>query len=554
MEKIKKNLNYMALVLIFLSIVSLRIWPYKKTIAIILGLLGIASLAIYIVLNISALKQTFKRKSFLYSSNLLLVIVLILAILVLINYFFANNHYRFDFTEAKLHSLSDQSVQVLKNLQKDVKIKCFFREGNFNRGQMEHLMDIYSYHSKKIKYEFIDPDKNPGLVKRYEISEDGTSIFESEEKESRITSSSEEDITNAIIKISREKKKIIYFLEGHGEASIEETDERGYSLAKEELEKLAYEVKKQSLALSETFPEDCSLLIIPGPEKDLLPNELETIRNYIREGGRIFFMVDPQNAPGLISYLKEFGIQLEEDLIVDTVSRLLGGDYFMPVISEYEHHDITKKFRYATFFPYARSVEITEEKPEGITAEVLAKSSPNSWAERQLGQTQVSFDKDKDKAGPISLAAVATIEHKKEQKEQEGKEEEMGEKKKGEGKGEPSESELEKEEGKEEQESKGEKAAGSQPKKAGRLAVFGDSDFASNTYYNLSGNGNFFLNTVNWLTEEADLISIQPKTSSPRTIQLTPSQGRMIFFVSLIILPLIILVTGVSIWVRRRAL
>lgn len=570
MEKIKKNLNYAALALIFLALVSLRVWPYKTTIALILGLLGVASLVIYIILNISVLKQSFKRKSFLYSSNLILIIILVLAILVLVNYFFANKHYRHDFTQAKLHSLSDQSVKVLKNLKDDVKIRCFFREGNFDRSNMEHLMEIYAYHSKKIKFEFTDPDKNPGLVKRYEISEDGTTIFECGNKESRITSSSEEDITNAFIKISREKKKIIYFLEGHGEASIEETGERGYSLAKEELEKLAYEVQKQSLALSDTFPKDCSLLVIPGPEKDLLPNELETIMNYINGGGRVYFMVDPQSAPGLIPFLKEFGIQLENDLVVDTVSRLLGGDYFMPVVSEYEYHDITKKFRYATFFPYARSVEKIEEKPEGITAEVLAKSSPNSWAERQLDQTQVSFDKEKDKGGPIPLAAVVTVEHKKEEKEGEGKKEEIKDEKKGEGEGEQAESEVGKEigiekgkeEGKEEkkadkeksEEEKTEEAEETQPKREGRLAVFGDSDFASNTYINLSGNGNFFLNTVNWLTEEADLISIQPKTSSPRTIQLTPSQGRMIFFVSLIILPLIVLVTGISIWVRRRTL
>jgi len=535
MKKIKKYLNYVALALIFLSLGSFRIWPYKTTIALILGLLGVASLAIYIILNLSTLKQSFKRKSFLYSSNLFLIVILVLAILVIINYFFANHHYRIDFTEAKLHSLSDQSVQVLKSLKKDLKINCFFREGNYGRPNMEHLMEIYAYHSKKIKYEFIDPDKNPGLVKRYEISEDGTTIFESGEKESRITSSSEEDITNALIKISREQKKIIYFLEGHGEASIEESDERGYSLAKEELEKLAYEVKKLSLALSETFPKDCALLVIPGPEKDLLPNELDTIRNYIQKGGRVFFMVDPQNAPGLKSFLKEYGIQLEDDLVVDTVSRLLGGDYFMPVVSEYEYHDITKKFRYATFFPYARSVETTEEKPEGVSAEILAKSSPNSWSERQLDQREVAFDKEKDKAGPIPLAAVATVEYKEEKKE---------EKEKG------KETEEEKEEQAKEEETQEE----SQSKPEGRMAVFGDSDFASNTYYNLSGNGNFFLNTINWLTEERDLISIQPRTSSPRTIQLTPSQGRMIFFVSLIILPLIILVIGISIWVRRRTL
>jgi ABC-type uncharacterized transport system involved in gliding motility auxiliary subunit len=289
------------------------------------------------------------------------------------------------------------------------------------------------------------------------------------------------------------------------------------------------------LALSEKFPEDCSLLVIPGPEKDLLPNELETLKNYLSKGGRVFFMIDPESAPGLIPFLRNYGIQLENDLIVDTVSRLIGGDYFMPVVSEYEAHAITRKFRYATFFPYARSVEKTEKKPEGVSVDILAKSSPNSWAERQLDMREVSFDKEKDKAGPISLAAVATIKPKKEEEKTQDQEEKKEEtEKKGEGE--------EKVEGK------------SEPEKEGRLAVFGDSDFASNTYYNLSGNGNLFLNTVNWLTEEADLISIQPKTSSPRTIQLSPSQGRMIFFVSIIILPLVVLITGISIWIRRRSL
>lgn len=530
MEKIKKYLNYIGLALIFLSLVSIRIWPYKKTIALVIALLGVASLASYIVLNLSLLKQSFKRKSFLYSSNLFLVIILVLAILVVVNYLLARNHHRFDFTESKLHSLSDQSIKVLKNLKDEVNIHCFFREDNFNRPKMENLLKIYAYHSSKIKYDFIDPDKNPGLVKRYEVTVDGTTIFESQEKDSRITSTSEEDITNAIIKITREKKKIIYFLEGHGEASIEDTEQRGYSLAKEEMEKLGYEVKKQELALADIFPEDSALLIIPGPEKDLLPNELDTIKNYLQDGGRVLLMVDPENAPGLKSFLKPLGFKLEDDLIVDTVSRLLGGDYFMPVVSDYEYHEITKDFRYATFFPYARSVNVVEDKPEGISVSVLAKSSPRSWSERELGQTEVAFNEKKDKLGPIPLAAVATIKVEEEKKEKEKTEEKT----------------------KAESKKAGEEES-AEAKKEGRLAVFGDSDFATNGYYNLSGNGNLFLNTVNWLTEEADLISIQPRTSSPRTIQLTPSQGRIIFFTSVIILPLIVLITGISVWVRRKS-
>jgi ABC-type uncharacterized transport system involved in gliding motility auxiliary subunit len=538
MEKIKNNLNYISMGLIFLALASYLIWPYKKMIPLVLFFLGILALVIYVVMNRAELKQGFKRKSFIYSSNLFLVIVLVLGILVLLNYLFAKNHYRMDFTEGKIHSLSQQSVSVLKGLKNDVNIKLFFREGNINRSKMENLMEIYAYHSNKIKYEFIDPDKNPGLVKRYEITEDGTSILESGEKESRITSTTEEDLTNAIIKISREGKKVIYFLEGHGEASIEDSGDSGYSTAKNELEKLAYEVKKLPLALADNFPDDISLLILPGPRKDLLPNELETIKSYIQKGGRVYFMIDPETSPGLTPFLEQYGIKLENDLIVDTVSRLLGGDYFMPVVNEYEFHDITKNFRYATFFPYARSVETTEEKPEGISIEVIAKTSPNSWSERQLDQQEVSFDKEKDVEGPVSLAVVATIKPKEEKQETGGEEQkEESEEKMNEGE-------------KAEQEA----SEGTQPEPEGRIAVFGDSDFASNRYYYLSGNGNLFLNTVNWLTEEGDLIAIQPKTSSPRTIQLTPSQGRLIFFVSLIILPLAVLLTGISIWFRRRSL
>jgi len=517
MDQIKKNLNYIGLALLFLAVVALRVWPSLKIVAMVLAALGIVAIGVYIGLNISHLKQGLKRRSFIYSSNALLVAVLVLAILVVVNLFFSRHHKRFDFTEAKLHSLSDQSITVVKNLKNDINIKCFFRDGNMSRSRMEDLLKIYAYQSPKIEYEFIDPDKNPGLIKRYEITTDGTSIFECADKENRITAATEEDVTNAIIKVTREKKKAIYFLEGHGEHSIEVTDENGFSLAKDELGKLAYDVKKLPLALTDTFPKDCALLVIPGPQKDLLPNELDTIKKYIEEGGRVFFMVDPQTASGLIPYLAKFGFRLENDIIVDSMSRLIGGDYFIPTIAEYESHDITKNFRYATFFPFSRLVETIDPKPEGVsTSQVLGKTSGNSWSKRdfklkeKMTLKEISFDKNKDKAGPMSLAAVATIKAKTD--------------------------------------------TGTASQKEGRVAVFGDSDFASNRYYNLAGNANFFLNTANWLTEESDLISIMPKTSNPRGIQLTPSQGKLIFWVSVIILPLIVLVLGISIWIQRRSL
>jgi gliding motility-associatede transport system auxiliary component len=537
METIKKSLNSIGLALVVLALIGLVIWPQRRTSFLALAVIGLAAIAVYLAFNLSALKRKVSRKSFLYSSNLILIIVLVLAILVLANYFLSRHNFRLDFTEAKLHSLSDQSIQVLKNLKKEIQIKGFFREGNYSRSKLEDLLKNFSYYSKKIKYEFIDPDKSPGLVKAYGITQDGTTILEAGGQESRITTVTEEDLTNALIKATRETKKVIYFLEGHGEHSIEQTEDSGFSFARDELQKLGYEAKKLALALSETFPADCALLIIPGPEKDLLPNELETIRGYISRGGRVFFMADPEAAPGLASFLGGFGLKLEDDVVVDTVSRLFGGDYFMPVITEYEPHEITRNFRYATFFPYARSVEPLETKPEGATISILGKTSPNSWSERQLDQKQVTFDKEKDKQGPISLAVVETLPAKAEEKKPE------------EPKAAPAGAEEKTDEAK-----KNEEPPAPEPKKEARLAVFGDSDFASNRYYGLSGNGNLFLNVVNWLTEESDLISIQPRTSSPRTVQFTPSQGRLIFLFSVVILPLIVLALGVSVWRRRKSL
>jgi len=531
MTSLKKNLNTIALALIAASVVGGIVWPQKKTLVIAIGALGLLALAAHIAFNLKSLKQSFRRKSFIYSGNLLLVVVLVLGIVGLLNYFLSKNNYRMDFTAAKLHSLSDQSVTVLKNLKADIAFKCFFREGNFGRAAMENLLKIYAYHSGKIKYEFIDPDKNPGLVKRYDVTQDGTTVIEAGDKESRITTTTEEDVTNALIKATRAAKKVIYFLEGHGEESIEEAGDNGYATAKAELEKLGYEVKKQTLALADRFPKDCALLVVPGPQKDLLANEFETIRTYLKDGGRVLFMVDPETAVTLPAFLAEYGFKLENDIIVDTVSRLLGGDYFMPVVSEYETHAITDKFGYATFFPFARSVEIGETKPEAATLTALAKTSPNSWSERQLDQKEVKFTPDKDKQGPVNLAAVSSFKTKA---------------------AEPSPAPIEAKPGQpavEEPKPKPEAA-----EKEARMAVVGDSDFAKNRYYGVSGNGNFFLNIANWLTEEADLIAIQPKTQTPRTIQLTPSQGRLLFLVSVIILPLAVLLLGVSVWVRRRSL
>jgi ABC-type uncharacterized transport system involved in gliding motility auxiliary subunit len=136
METIKKNLNYIGAAMVILALMAMRIWPYRKAAALIVAGLGLAAIFAYIFLNISVLKHSLSRKSFFYSTNLFIIILLVLAIIVLLNYFLSRHNYRLDFTEAKIHSLSDQSIQVLKNLKKDVQARgpveelwLFFQEG-----------------------------------------------------------------------------------------------------------------------------------------------------------------------------------------------------------------------------------------------------------------------------------------------------------------------------------------------------------------------------------------------------------------------------------------
>ena len=518
MEFLKNRLNYLAAGLIVAALAAWFVWPYRTALILGLGLAGLLALLAYVAINISSLKQRFRRRSFLYGGNTILITVLVLAILVLINYFLSTHNYRADLTAAKIHSLSDQSLTVLKNLKTDVSVKAFFREGNYGRGAMEELLKLYAYHSSRIKSEFIDPDKNPGLVKRYDVTQDGTTIFEAGGKEGRITASGEEDVTNALIKVTRAAKKVIYFLGGHGEKNLEQSDDGGFSRAKDELVKQAYDVKSLSLAFGKAFPEDCAALVVAGPEKDLLPAELDAIAKSLAKGGRVFFLVDPQTSPALTPFLAKYGFRLGGGIVLDKVLTLAGVKYFMPGAESYEPHEITRKFRYVTFYPIVQPVETIEPKPDGVeTLQSLVKTGETSWIKtglalnRNYSVNEISFDKKKDRSGPFSIAAIATLK-----------------------KGAPD-------------------AAGKTPPE-GRVVVFGDSDFAANGYYDLEGNGNLFLNCVNWLTEESDLISIQPRTQAPRTIQLMPAQMALIRLVTFYLLPLGILAFGLVLWLRRRSL
>jgi hypothetical protein len=188
------------------------------------------------------------------------------------------------------------------------------------------------------------------------------------------------------------------------------------------------------------------------------------------------------------------------------VGRLFGTGPAMPLVSSYEPHAITEDFNVMTFFPMSRSITPDDTPPDGYLVAPLLRTGQNSWGETELVGDRAQFDAGRDLEGPVTISAVVS------------------------------------------QAQAADTTAGGKM----RLVVLGDSDFASNAYFEFSGNGDLFMNTISWLAEQEDLISIRPKDVQDRRVTLTPRQSRMIFYVSVILMPLAALIMGVIVWIRRR--
>jgi ABC-type uncharacterized transport system involved in gliding motility auxiliary subunit len=451
-----------------------------------------------------------------FGTNVAIAALAVLGIIAIVEAISLRHSYRFDLTANKRHSLSPQTQQILAELPRAVKATAFYQDAATGRENAKDLLDRYAYHSAKFTYEFIDPDRNPGLAKRYGITAYGTIVLESGDKEEKVLIADEENLTNALLKVIREGKKVVYFLEGHGEHSIQSTEREGYAEAKRAIESQNYEVKAVSLLTEGKLPDDAAILVVAGPRKDLLEAEWAEITRFIERGGKVLFLLDPEGPPGAARYLANYGIQVVEGAVVDLVSRLFGADYLMPVITTYEPHPITKNFDIASFFPLALAVKTTDSMPERVSAQILAKTSPNSWLKRDLNELKAELraegrpllNEAHDEKGPVSVAAVATVTIPR--------------------------------------------PGGSEPPKKARIVVFGDSDFASNNYINLSGNRDLFLNTVSWLAEEEHLIAIRPKESGSFFSPVTAEQERLIFWLSMIALPLAVIGSGVATFIWRR--
>jgi ABC-type uncharacterized transport system involved in gliding motility auxiliary subunit len=487
------------------------------------GLLFLVALA----LNRGAVRGVLGRRAARYGAGAALTILLALGAVVFANALSMRHSTRWDMTENRRNTLSPQTVQLLRGLKTPVQAIAFFRSDTPGKRTAEDLLNQYAARSGgKFTWRLEDTDKAPGLAREYGVETYGTVVLKTGEatpRTEKVLDAEEEKLTNALVKVTRSGKRLVYVLKGHGEREIGNTERGGLSQAKEQMEKANYEVKELILARETKVPDDASLVIAAGPRTDLFPQELAALDAYIEHGGKVLFMATPFAGEGLAKYLQKYGVMLDDDVVIELnpIGQLFGVGPLVPIISQYESHPITRDLGgVMTLFPLTRSMEVAKTPPKGVSLSPLARTSAQSW-----GETDKSvFDKGEakhdpgEKTGPLPVVIAATVDPPAEEKP-----------------GSPPAAEDKK------------------PTKS-RILVVGTADFASNQFLGAQGNRDFFLNAVSWLAEQEDQISIRPKDTKQNPIVLTAAQSNLVLWLPLFVLPGAVLAGGIMVMVSRRRL
>ena len=500
-------------------------------------IVGAVLMLAHLLLRWEDIAQSLGRRQLLYGSNTAVLTLAVLGALMLVNCpgiegwawskgLVHRYQKRWDFTKGRRYSLSDQANKILAGLKEDVTITYYHKGAELPLGK--DRLQPFETASPRLKVEYVDPNKSPGRAKQNEVTHVPTIVVQRGERRENISGDSEQDIVNALIKVTRDVKKTVCFAEGEGERDIDDASERGYSAVKSALGKSQYETKKVFLAREGKVAEGCTLLVVAGPEKDLLAPTIDAVRNHVKDGGRAILMVEPElkdATPNLDGLLKSWNLETTKDVVVDVnpMGQLLGTGALTPLAVQYPYHEITRDFRVMTAFHTARSIEAGKGTVEGVTVQNLLQTTQASWAETDLTLKEpVEMNDGKDRAGPITLGAVVTLRPPTAPTPTAAPE------------ASPS-------------------PASEAPKpRDGRVVAFGDSDFASNALLGFGGNRDFFLNTVAWLAEDPDLISIRPKEPDDQRMQLTGGQLQGAFLASVVLLPGLFLVLGAVSWWRRR--
>ncbi|MCL5801169.1 MAG: GldG family protein [Gammaproteobacteria bacterium] len=455
-----------------------------------------------------------------------LFVILFLGVIGLLTWLSTRYNYEADWTAGGRNTLSPASQTLLKKLAGPVTFTAYARETGTLRRQITELVNHYRRYKPDIELRFVNPDTDPERVRQLGVTVDGELHIAYAGRNTKVQSLSEQTLSNALQRVARSEQHWVVFLSGHGErnphgAANHDLGDLGRHL-------LDKGVNVQILALTDKpqIPVNTTVLVIAGPQVDLLPGEVNLIQDYIRAGGNLLWLNDPGPLHGLEPVAEQLGIEFQPGVIVEPAAQLLGIKRpDVVLVAEYPPHPVTQDLHTLTVFPQASGMDL--KTPEGWQGRAFLESGARSWSETGDLNGEIALDRGMDVAGPLAIGVSLTREAPQTFDAQGSTNVAGGRMPEATG------------------------SAGAD-KKEQRIVVMGDGDFLSNTFLGNGGNLDLGLNIVNWLNHDDTLIAVGARTAPDTTLNLSRTATAVIGLGFLFFLPLLLLGFGLTLWLKRR--
>jgi ABC-type uncharacterized transport system involved in gliding motility auxiliary subunit len=513
-------INVLVTINALLYLVIIGMWisiPEEHILNIISTGVSLVFTAILIWFNKKRFYHFYTSHFFKKLTTSLVSIFLVIVILGFINFLAFKNAILWDVTKNQVHSLTEETAGVLKSITSPIKIKVFSLKKDYE--VIRALLELYRLRNNEVEIDFVDAQLKPQLVKEVGITKVPALEIEVAGKKKLIEELSELSITNALTLLSRKIDPTIYFITGHGEINLDSEANEGGSELKKLLLAKTLSLKTLNLRESQAIPDDARVLVFWGSKEGFFDHEIELIKKFIQNGGKVMFGIDPDfNGSGALKLkqmLADFGLEVRNDLIIDRIKHANGSQGTVPVIHQYDpNHPITKDFKGTVFLPLASSVaDISLQNGGKPKWDLLgiSNSFPASWGENnrdELVSLKVTFTEGEDHKGPLGYFAVY--------------------------------------------ENKVENPTGED--RDAKMVVFGNSTFIINSYKKFPQNFILFLNSLNWLVGEERLIAFNVTGIEDRPIFMSENQIGVIFFFTVIFCPLFLVIIAFVLYKRRQKL
>jgi ABC-type uncharacterized transport system involved in gliding motility auxiliary subunit len=521
-QTLGKLLGAIGLILLLSSPFTFLITSQSSWLALGKLLVGVTFIGVFFATNVAQLGQFASRKSTFFFVSAAVTGVVLLALLSALNYIAAKKNVTWDLTKKKIYTLSPQTVSTLKGLKEKVRAIGFLPTSHPAYDALDSLLQRYHLEAPdKFEHTFKDPLKFPDLASKYSLKEGQATVVLSRgegaaESHTTLNVVSEQDLTNALIKINSVGEQKAYFVTGHGEWSLESSrnplqegeEDPSISELIKEMSQEGYVAAPLNLAGEPEVPKDAALLIIAGAKSTLSPPEIQRVEKYLDEGGRMILFADATVESGLDTVLSRYGVQIDPGIVAD--NRYMSRTPYVVIAPFFGEHEITRELKARQLvnlqFPTSRGLTLLRQGlAEGVKAEPVVLTSPYAWVETQPDDTPSPTEGEKTGQVPLVTASTRNTSNAQNKRYDEA-----------------------------------------------RLVVFGDSELIVDVNWGHEPNRNLVLNSFAWASNQVNKITLRPPDRDISTVELSPALLSNIRFVAVDLLPVSLLSIGIAIWLARR--